>query len=170
MLLYCAWVNVTSCCAAAEPVNVSVLFPTTEPDTAPVTDRAVNQNVVLSGSLVLTGSQVISGSLRGEVKALSITSNTASMDCSTDNFFTLTLVNGTSTYLNPSNISSGQTINVRISQPATTGSGLITFPSSVKQVSGSVYTPTAGANAQDIITFISYDSTNLYLSNIKNFV
>ena len=121
-------------------------------------------------NLVVSGSQVISGSLRGEVKALSIASNTASLDCSTDNFFTLTLVNGTGTNLNPSNIQPGQTINVRISQPATTGSGQITFPSSIRQVSGSLYTPTQGANTQDIITFIAFDSSSLYLSNIKNFV
>jgi hypothetical protein len=133
-------------------------------------------NQTISGSLTVTGSAlfnnnvVFSGSVRGEVKALSIASNTASMDCSLDNFFTLTLVNGSGTQLQPTNILPGQTINVLISQPATTGSGQITFPTSIKQVSGSAYTPTQGANAQDIITFISYDSTNLYLSNIKNFV
>lgn len=122
------------------------------------------------GSNTFTGNQVFSGSVRGEVKALTISSNTASLDCSTNNFFTLTLVNGVGTQLQPSNIQPGQTINVRITQPATTGSGQMTFPSSIKQVSGSAYTPTQGANAQDIITFISYDTTNLYLSNIKNFV
>jgi hypothetical protein len=118
----------------------------------------------------VTQNAVFSGSVRGEVKALSISSNTASMDCSLDNFFTLTLVNGSGSQLQPTNILPGQTINVLISQPATTGSGQITFPTSIKQVSGSAYTPTQGASAQDIITFISYDSTNLYLSNIKNFV
>jgi len=127
-------------------------------------------SLIVTGSATFTNNTVFSGSVRGEVRALSISSATASLDCSTDNFFTLTLVNGSSSYLNPTNIQPGQTINVRISQPATTGSGQITFPSSVKQVSGSAYTPTQGASAQDIITFISYDTTNLYLSNVKNFV
>jgi hypothetical protein len=45
----------------------------------------LNQNVTLTGSL------------RGNVSALSIASNTASVDMSTNNFFTLALVNGANT-------------------------------------------------------------------------
>ena len=131
-------------------------------------------NQIISGSLIVTGSStlqstVFSGSVRGEVQALSISSNTASLDCSTDNFFTLLLVSGSNTFVNPSNILPGQTINLRVKQ-ASVASGSISFASSVKQVSGSAYTPTATANGEDIITLISFDSTNLYLSNIKNFV
>jgi len=126
-------------------------------------------NQTISGSLIVTGSQVITGSLRGNVGALSISSNTASLDCSTGNFFTLLLVSGSNTFVNPSNILPGQTINLRVKQ-ASIASGSISFASSVKQVSGSAYTPTATANGEDIVTFISFDSTNLYLSNIKNFV
>ena len=117
----------------------------------------------------VTQNAVFSGSVRGEVRALSISSQTASLDCSTGNFYTLTLVSGSTTFVNPSNILPGQTINLRVKQ-ASVASGSISFASSVKQVSGSAYTPTATANAEDIITFISFDSTNLYLSNIKNFV
>jgi hypothetical protein len=117
----------------------------------------------------VTQNAVFSGSVRGEVRALSISSQTASLDCSTDNFFTLLLVSGSTTFVNPSNILPGQTINLRVKQ-ASVASGSISFASSVKQVSGSLYTPTATANAEDIVTFIAFDSTNLYLSNIKNFV
>jgi len=109
---------------------------------------------------------VITGSVRGNVGALSISSNTASMDLSTGNFFTLTLVSGSNTYINPSNIAAGQTINLLVS---TTGSGTVSFPSSVKQVSGSSYVPTT-TTSKDIITFISFDNTSLYLSNVKNLV
>jgi hypothetical protein len=117
----------------------------------------------------VTQNAVFSGSVRGEVRALSISSQTASLDCSTDNFFTLTLVSGSTTFVNPSNILPGQTINLRIKQ-SSVASGSISFASSVKQVSGSLYTPTTTGSAEDIVTFISFDSTNLYLSNIKNFV
>jgi hypothetical protein len=122
-----------------------------------------------TGSNTFTGNQVFSGSVRGEVKALSISSQTASLDCSTDNFFTLLLVSGSTTFVNPSNILPGQTLNLRVKQ-SSVASGSISFASSVKQVSGSAYTPTTTANAEDIVTFISFDSTNLYLSNIKNFI
>ena len=118
---------------------------------------SVNQNAVFSGSV------------RGEVKALSIASNTASLDCATENFFTLTLVSGSNTFINPSNIAAGQTINLRVTQ-ANPGNGTVSFPSSVKQVSGSSYTPSTGTGPQDIVTFISFDASSLYLSNVKNLV
>ena len=118
---------------------------------------SVNQNAVFSGSV------------RGEVKALSIASNTASLDCATENFFTLTLVSGSNTFINPSNIAAGQTINLRVTQ-ANPGNGTVSFPSSVKQVSGSSYVPSTGAGPQDIVTFISFDASSLYLSNVKNLV
>jgi hypothetical protein len=123
----------------------------------------------VTGATTLKDDTVITGSLRGNVNALSISSQTASLDCSTGNFYTLTLVSGSTTFVNPSNISPGQTINLRVKQ-ASVASGSISFASSIKQVSGSVYTPTATANGEDIVTFISFDSTNLYLSNVKNFV
>lgn len=118
---------------------------------------------------IVTGSLKITGSAYGNVTALSIASSTASLDLTRGNFYTLTLVSGSTTFINPSNISPGQTINLRITQPSVSF-GTIAFPSSVKQVSGSSYTPTAVANAQDIVTFISFDGTNLYLSNVKNLI
>ena len=86
-----------------------------------------------------------------------------------EHFFTFTLNDGAVNYINPSNIQPGQTINVKITN-GSAGTGTVAFPSSVKQVSGSLYVPTASPNAVDIVTFISYDSTNLYLSNVKNFI
>jgi hypothetical protein len=126
-------------------------------------------NFDVSGSSTFKQSSVFTGSVRGNVTALTITSQTASLDCSLNNFYTLTLVSGSTTFVNPSNILPGQTINLRVKQ-ASVASGSISFASSVKQVSGSAYTPTGTAGAEDIVTFISFDSTNLYLSNIKNFV
>ena len=70
----------------------------------------------------VTQNAVFSGSVRGEVRPLSISSNTASLDCSLDNFFTLQLVAGTDTRIEPSNINPGQTINLRVN---TTGSATI---------------------------------------------
>jgi hypothetical protein len=117
----------------------------------------------------VTQNAVFSGSVRGDVGALSISSNTASLDLSTGNFFTLTLVSGSNTYINPTNIQPGQTVNLRITQ-ANPGNGTVSFPSSVKQVSGSIYTPTTGSGPVDIVTFISFDASSLYLSNVKNLV
>jgi len=114
----------------------------------------------------LNQSVIFSGSVRGEVSALSISSNTASLNCSSDNFFTLQLVQGTNTFINPTNINNGQTINLLVS---TTGSATVSFPSSVKQVSGNTYTPTT-TTSKDVLTFISFADNNLYLVNVKNLV
>jgi hypothetical protein len=123
--------------------------------------------VALVGSAnTFTANNVFSGSVRGEVNALSISSNTASLDCALDNFFTLQLVSGSNTFINPSNILPGQTINLRVN---TTGSATVSFPSSVKQVSGSAYVPTTTTGV-DVVTFISFDATSLLLSNVKNLV
>lgn len=109
---------------------------------------------------------VFSGSVRGEVNALSIVSNTASLDCSVDNFFTLQLVQGTNTYINPTNINNGQTINILVN---TTGSATVSFPTTVKQISGNSYTPTS-TTGKDVLTLISFNDSNLYLVNVKNLV
>ena len=112
---------------------------------------------------------ILTGSLRGQVSALSIASNTASVNLSTNNFFTLTLANGTGTNISPTNINPGQTVNILVTQ-GTAGTGTVTFPSLVKQPSGSLYTGSAVANAIDIVTMIAFDSTNVYVSSIKNMI
>jgi hypothetical protein len=58
--------------------------------------------------LHVNGDLRVSGSFYSPSRALSVSSNTASMDCSTRNFFTLTLQNGVDTLLEASNIQEGQ--------------------------------------------------------------
>ena len=70
----------------------------------------------LNNTFATTGSNTFSGSINGEVLELSITSLTASIDCSLGNFFNLSLVGGVDTHLNPTNIQAGQTISIRINQ------------------------------------------------------
>jgi hypothetical protein len=122
----------------------------------------------LTGSFAISGSQIITGSLVGQPISQSVSSNTASLDLRLGNFFNLTLPASTDTYVTASGQIPGQTINLKITQGATTGS--VTFGSGIKQVSGSAYTATTTANAVDIVTFISFDETGLYLSNVKNLI
>ena len=120
----------------------------------------------ITGSLTVSGSIIQTGSVQGNVFPLSISSNTASLNLNNGNFFTLQLVSGSATHLNPSNIKPGQTVSVFVN---TIGSATMTFPSSIKQISGSAYTPTTGTGL-DILTLVSRDSSNLYLVNAKNFI
>lgn len=125
-------------------------------------------NNSISSSFInnLNQSVVITGSTQGNVTALTISSNTASLNLNSGNFFTLQLVAGVNTHINPSNIKPGQSSILLLS---TTGSATVSFPSTVKQPSGSSYTPTT-TTGTDILTFVSLDNSNLYLVNVKNLI
>jgi hypothetical protein len=113
-----------------------------------------------------TGPVRLTGSAVGNLSALSISSNTASLDCSVANLFTLQLVSGSNTFINPTNVQAGQTFNLLVS---TTGSATVSFPAIVKQVSGSAYVPTTTV-ATDVLSFVVKDSSTLLLASIKNLV
>jgi hypothetical protein len=129
-------------------------------------------SIVATGSLTgsftgsFTGSIFATGRVSQTVGTLGIVSSTASLDLSTGNFFTLTLAASSVTHINPTNITAGQTTTVLITTAA--GSD-VTFPSSVKQQSGSAYVTSPGS-AKDILTFISYDTSNIYVANVKNLI
>jgi len=129
-------------------------------------DTQVTGSFRVSNGLTASGSAVVTGSVQGNVTALTISSNTASLDLNLGNFYTLQLVSGSACHINPSNIKPGQTVNIRIN---TTGSATVNFPSSVKQVSGSSYVPTTSTGV-DVITLVSFDSSDLYLANVKNLI
>ena len=113
-----------------------------------------------------TGNQVFSGSVRGEVETLSIASTTASMDLTAGNFYDITLAAGADTHLVATNINAGQTINLQVTQNATAGT--ISFPDYFKFEDGTDYVASTGSGAIDIVTFISFDGTNLLASSVKN--
>jgi hypothetical protein len=121
---------------------------------------------VVVPNLRTSGSVEVSGSLYGVVSSLGITSQTASLDCSTGNFFTLQLVGGVDTHIAPTNIQAGQTINIEV---ATTGSGTVSFPPSIKEVSGSSYIPTA-TDGVDILTLVAFNTSTMYLTSVKNLI
>lgn len=127
---------------------------------------AITGSNTFVGSQIITGSLVVTGSVQGNVAALTVTSNTASVDLSLASFYTLQLVSGSNIFINPSNITPGQTATILVS---TTGSGTVSFPSTVKQPSGSSYTPTT-STGKDVLTFLSYDTTTLYVASVKNLI
>jgi len=126
----------------------------------------LRQNIIISGSLNITGSVTITGSVAGNAIALTIASNTASLDLNSGNFFTLQLVSGSNTFINPSNITPGQTANILVS---TTGSATVSFPSTVLQISGSPYIPTT-TTGKDIVTMVSLNTSSLYLAYVKTLI
>jgi cytoskeletal protein CcmA (bactofilin family) len=121
-----------------------------------------------TGSNTFIGNEVFSGSVRGVVIPLTITSQTASMDLSLGNFFTLTLPTSSITFLNPTNIRPGETVQLLVKQQSPTGS--LNYPSSFLFPTGSDYSASVFANSQDILSFVSFDTTSLYAVSIKNLV
>ena len=111
-----------------------------------------------TGSNAFDGSQEITGSVNGNVSNVSIASSTASFDCSTGNFFTVTLPSG-STQFQASNINPGQTISIKVnlgsSTTAVTTNDTMQFPNI------SPYIPTQNSGSKDVLSFVSFDSNEL---------
>ena len=121
----------------------------------------------VNGALNVSGSIVASGSVAGEVGVLAIASNTASMDCSTGNFFTLALPAGGAVEIDPSNIQKGSTVSLEITQNATAAT--VTFPSEVTFEGGNAFEVSTASGAKDVMTFISFDGSNFRATGLKDF-
>jgi hypothetical protein len=119
-----------------------------------------------TGSAEITGSLTVTGSVAGAVQTLAIISSTASLDLSQGNFFELTLSSSTTTYLEPINIQPGQTINLKINQPATSGS--LTYDNTLKFPGGIPYNVSSTGSVVDILSMVSFDNSTLYATAIKN--
>jgi hypothetical protein len=133
-----------------------------------ITESETGSFAILANNNTYTGNNTFNKSVNGIVNALSISSNTASMDLSLGNFFTLTLASAATTRLVATNIQAGQTITLKVLQPATTGS--LTYPSYIKFGNALAYSASAVANATDIVTFVTYDTTTLFAASTKNLV
>jgi hypothetical protein len=112
------------------------------------------------GTETITGSLIITGSAYGNVVALTISSNTASIDMSRGNFFTLTLASSATTRLEATNIRPGETANLLITQPATSGS--LVLGSMFKTSTIYPYIVTASGSAKDLVSLISFDTASIY--------
>lgn len=120
------------------------------------------------GNETITGSLTLTGSVYGNVVALTISSNTASMDMSRSNFFTLTLPTG-STRLVATNVGKGQTVSLKVTQGATTGS--LSFSTQFLFPTNLAYSASAVANAVDIVSFVTFDTTSsIYSTGVNRLV
>ena len=105
------------------------------------------------------GDQTISGSVNGNVEAITIASQTASIDCGLGNFFTVTLPTGSDTHFTATNIIPGQTISLKVRTLNNTTASIDS--NSIRMLGGVGYSPSQ-ANSQDILTFVTFDSNYLY--------
>ena len=112
---------------------------------------------------------MFSGSVQGDVHNISIASSTASIDCSQGNFFTLTNNSATPIHLTATNITGGRTITLRVDK--TNASATFDIDTgSVKFPDGFPYNITTGNNVEDILTFVTFDTSAIYSVATNNFV
>jgi cytoskeletal protein CcmA (bactofilin family) len=123
-----------------------------------------------TGSNTFIGNEVFSGSVRGVTIPITITSSTASIDCSLGNFFTLTLPNSSAIRLTAINIQPGETLSLRIQQPSSGVFSSVTYSSVIKFPSAAPYVASAIVGATDILSFQSYDSSSLFGVSVNNMV
>lgn len=123
-----------------------------------------------TGSAQITGSLGVTGSFSGFVNNLAISSQTASLDFNSGNFFTLQLVSGSITHLTATNIRAGQTINllVKTASGSAAASGSLSFSPTFKFAGGFDYTPTAITASQDLVSFVTFDTTQIFAAQVKN--
>jgi hypothetical protein len=117
------------------------------------------------GTETFTGSIIITGSAYGNVSTLTIASNTASIDMTRSNFFTLTLASSATTRLEATNIRPGETVNLLITQPATSGS--LVLGSMFKTNYNYPYQVTASGSAQDLLSLVSFNDSTIYLLGVN---
>lgn len=133
--------------------------------------ESIEGSLNLTGSLGVSGSMVYSGSVIGQVFPITISANTASMDCSKGNFFTLSVPVGT-TRLEATNIRPGETLSLRVTNE--TSQSILTYNSgssaSIKFPNGFQYVSTAVSGTTDIITFLTFDTTSIYAVGANYFV
>ena len=145
-------------------VTSSILSFTSSVNTKFATIGNLTGSFATTGSNSFTGSQRITGSVYGNITSLTYSAATASIDASKGNFFTLN-VSG-STYISASNINVGQTLNLLLTQTATSGN--VYFSNQFKLPGGLAFSSSLSSGSQDIITFVAFTTSSLYTSYIKN--
>ena len=127
-------------------------------------------NVNFNGNThTFSNSTVISGSVQSAVDTITIASNTASLDFNGPQLQTLELVSGSETRLEATNTKDGVTINLQVKQPSV-GFGTLVIPNfPFKEPADNAYTASQAVDAIDILTFIRYNTNDIFVANVKNF-
>jgi hypothetical protein len=115
-----------------------------------------------------SGSVEITGSVKVKPFTLSVTSQTASINMNESNYFILNLPTSSTTHIAFTNIIPGESINLLVSQSATVATGSIAFAPNIYFPNGSDYQATTTGSARDIVSFITFNTNEIYATQIKN--
>lgn len=149
--------------------NTAVGVYTSSNDTKWDTIGLLTGSYATTGSNVFNGNNTFNGRVNGNSVSMSVSNSTASIDCSLGNFFYLTVPTG-STQLEASNIIAGQTITLKIKQPSAGYGNVSVFGNTIKFPLYAEPTLTNLVNAEDVLTFVSFDNNSLYSVISNNFI
>lgn len=122
-----------------------------------------------TNDLQVTGSFGVSKAIGGKNSDLTISANTASIDLTESNTFTVTLVSSADTHLDVSTFGEdAQSVNVLVKQPAAGNTGSISFSPDFKFGQGYSFVPSAANSTEDIVSFTRFGNY-LYGTYINNF-
>ena len=131
--------------------------------------KATGSFQATTNDLQVTGSLGVSKAIGGKNSDLTISANTASIDLTQSNTFTVTLVSSADTHLDVSTFGEdAQSVNILVKQPAAGNTGSISFSPDFKFGQGYSYSPTPANSAEDILSFTRF-SNSLYGTYINNF-
>ena len=152
-------------------------FATNVSNLATTGSNSFNGNQTITGSLILSssnaveltviGNSVFTGSAFGNVVALSITSNTASMDLNLGNYFTLTLADTATTHISASNVQPGVSATLVITTGTNSSASLAP---TMLQPSGSAYSATNGSAKKDVLSIVAVASGVPFVVSTKNMI
>jgi len=121
-----------------------------------------------TNDLQVTGSFGVNGGIGGKNVDLTITSQTASVDLTLSNTFTVTLTT-TDTHLDISTFGEdAQSMNLLVKQPTSGATGSLSFSPDFKFGQGYTYVPTSANSSEDIISFTRFGNF-MYGTFINNF-
>jgi hypothetical protein len=116
------------------------------------------------GNEIITGSLTVTGSVKGNIVPITIASLTASLDMNLGNYFTLTLANTVTTHIRATNITPGMSATLLITTGTNSTASLSPL---LLQPSGSAYSASIGVSKKDVLSLVSFDSTNMYVVSTK---
>lgn len=117
--------------------------------------------------LTIIGNMVVTGSAFGNVVSMSITANTASMDLSRGNYFTLTLADTATTHISASNVQPGVSATLVITTGTNSSASLAP---TMLQPSGSAYSATNGSAKKDVLSIVAVASNVPFVVSTKNMI
>ena len=128
-----------------------------------------NPTIIQGNSVTVTGNLHLSASVLTDVETLTISSQTSSIDFNTAQTKVLTLVSGSDTHVDFTNQGTGQTVILKVKQPAT-GPGTLIFAPDAKQPDGLHYSASQAADAIDVVTLQTLENDgNVFVVSAKKF-